>query len=286
MRLPRKPLNWLLIAAAVLVFPPLGLAGWKHLYPTVTGDGWQSRVYADEIERVSALIRDTDGVLLASQEYLHGKGTVLRLTADGKRTAIVSGLYKPDGFARYRGGIAIGQENDGKALLWLHEGKTEPLFTGNSIEGVASDGGLLYAIEDRDDGRLLRYDAATGKVEVLREHLQQAEAIAVCPDGRLLYTEKKKGHVKQWQARGEDNTLVGGLNEPGFLLCDAKGVWITEDATHMARLLLLKPDGELETVLSHLRSAQTILPEGHGHYLLAEQGRNRILEIAPADDAS
>jgi hypothetical protein len=73
--------------------------------------------------------------------------------------------------------------------------------------------------------------------------------------------------------------VLTGLNQPGYLLCNAEGLWITEDATHLARLLRLAPDGQLHTVLSHLRSAQTLIETRPGHYLLAEQGRNRVLSL-------
>jgi hypothetical protein len=41
-----------------------------------------------------------------------------------------------------------------------------------------------------------------------------------------------------------------------------------------------------QVVLSHLRSAQTVLALEPGHLLVAEQGRNRILEINRVSDAS
>lgn len=64
-----------------------------------------------------------------------------------------------------------------------------------------------------------------------------------------------------------------------LLLCDSEGLWITEDSTHNARALLLPPDGPLQVIVRRLRSAQSLLPIGPGRYLLAEQGRDRILEI-------
>ena len=47
----------------------------------------------------------------------------------------------------------------------------------------------------------------------------------------------------------------------------------------MARLLWLDTDGQLQVVADHLRSAQTLLEVAPDRFLLAEQGRNRILEI-------
>ena len=47
----------------------------------------------------------------------------------------------------------------------------------------------------------------------------------------------------------------------------------------MARLLLMDKSGTQHVVLDHLRSPQTLLPVAPRRYLLAEQGRNRILEL-------
>ncbi|UTN83656.1 hypothetical protein NMC41_16620 [Pseudomonas aeruginosa] len=43
--------------------------------------------------------------------------------------------------------------------------------------------------------------------------------------------------------------------------------------------MLLPPEGPLQVIVRRLRSAQSLLPIGPGRYLLAEQGRDRILEI-------
>ncbi|MCY1507108.1 hypothetical protein D9M68_413740 [compost metagenome] len=78
---------------------------------------------------------------------------------------------------------------------------------------------------------------------------------------------------------GQDPLALRGLREPGFLLCNREGLWITEDATHMARVLLLDAQGDLNVVLSHLHSPQTIVEASPGRCLVAEQGRNRVLEL-------
>ncbi|WP_233093826.1 hypothetical protein [Azotobacter chroococcum] len=115
--------------------------------------------------------------------------------------------------------------------------------------------------------------------------------------GGIAYSQEGGTHPVNWLFEGQIRSLFEGtnvqgleadgsapiplehLNEPSFLKCDARGLWISEDATHRARLLLLNPQGRLETVLSHLRAPQVLLPSGTHSYLLAEGGRNRILEI-------
>ncbi|MET1078107.1 MAG: hypothetical protein ABWY06_08810 [Pseudomonas sp.] len=274
--LPARLRPLLLVFACL---PALAYPAWRHWFPAVAAGDWTYRVWAADIPRVSALLVGTDGELTFSQEFDDDKGSLARRDSSGGRHVLLEGLFKPDGLAAYQGGMAVGQEGGRHSVLLLKGGQARSLFEAENVEGLASDKRYLYAIEDKKAGRLLRYDAHTGQLATLREGLDEGEAVTVCADGRLYYTEKKKGWVKQWQASGEDRLVQAGLNAPGFLLCDAAGLWITEDATHMARVLLLPPTGPLQVVLEHLRSAQSLVALAPGHYLLAEQGRNRILEI-------
>jgi sugar lactone lactonase YvrE len=265
---------------AVLMLLAAGFPAWRHFAPVAMADGWAYRDYLKDIPRVSALAWGADGRLYVSEELPRGKGRIIRIAADGSRDDVVTGLSKPDGMARYRNGIALSQEGGELPLLWWRDGQASALFAGRQLEGVATDGHYLYAIEDvREDGRILRYDPDTRGVATLRSGLRQGEGIAVCPDGAIFYTEKKSNHVVRMMENGQDQVVQQELNAPGFLFCDADGLWITEDATHGARLLLLDPGGRLQVIASRLRSAQTLLPTGDGRFLLAEQGRNRILRI-------
>ncbi|MEF8712731.1 MAG: hypothetical protein V5B39_04015 [Accumulibacter sp.] len=268
---------WLTALLAVLVG---GLFGWQHFAPVTAANGWSFRVYLDGIPHVSALAKDRQGALYISKELGNGRGILFSRAADGSLTQAVVGLSKPDGLVAFRDGIAISQEGGDLPVLWRHDGQMETLFQGRSVEGLATDGQSLYAIEDRPgDGRLLRFDPLTRALTVLRSGLSEAEGVAICPDGQLFYTEKGKRWVKRWQAEGADVLVLEQLNAPGFLMCNDEGLWITEDATHRARLLLLDRSGSLQTVLSGLRSGQTVLPLAPGHLLLAEQGRGRVLEV-------
>ncbi|MBM7059266.1 hypothetical protein JQX08_00965 [Pseudomonas sp. UL073] len=276
---PTHRRRWLWLLAALLV-GGLAVPAWRHLFPVTAAAGWDYRVYQQGISRVSALALDGKGGLYVSQEALDGRGTILLLAADGQRREVLGGLSKPDGQAMFRGGLVTGQEEGPGPVLWLHDGQRSVLFQADSVEGIAADGRYVYAIEDKTSGgRLLRYDADSGTLEVLRSGLIEGEGVSLCDDGRLFYVEKAKGWVKQWQANGVDRLVVDGLNQPGFVQCTADGLWITEDATHMARLLLVDPTGRLQVILRHLRSAQTIIPVDSSRYLVAEQGRDRILEI-------
>lgn len=270
----------LLGAMAITLLLSSAIPAWRHLYPATAAKGWTYLVHLEAIERVSALVEDGQGGLLVSQEIQDAKGRILHVGPDGQPKEVIDGLSKPDGMVRFHDGVAFSQEQGKHPVLWMDSRGTRSLFTGDSVEGLATDGHYLYAIEDlHGTGRLLRYDFDSDTVTTLRTGLDQAEAIAYCPDGRLFYTEKVLGHVRQLLPDGSDPVVLKGLREPGFLLCNHDGLWITEDSTHMARVLLWEGMNKLTTVLSHLRSPQTIVETASGQYLVAEQGRNRVLEL-------
>ncbi len=281
-------LRWLL-AIGFLMALAVGYLAWQHLFPVTAGNGWTVGLYLDDVAMVSALAKDDAGALYVTREQKNLGGSLFKLLPDGSVQEVMSGLDKPDGLLKFRGGILVSQEGGDYPLLWLHDGRVDKLFKGKDIEGIDSDADFIYAIEDlKVDGHLLKFEPSTGESTVLRAGLVEAEGIAVCPDGRLFYSEKKKGWIKEYrQGEKEDPVVHAGLNAPGFLMCNQGGLWIAEDATHGARLLLAAgATGMPQVVLSHLRSAQTVLALEPGHLLVAEQGRNRILEINRVSDAS
>lgn len=276
----RRNRLYLASALALIVFIPLVFFVWQRYFPAQSAAGWSFEVYRDGIPQVSALARDTRGHLYVSQEYRNGQGLIFRLAPDGSRRDILTRLSKPDGIALYQDGIIASQEEGQMPLLRWSEEKTEALPLGNSVEGIIIDGSRLFAVEDvKETGRLLEYDLEKKATRVLREGLDEPEGIALCPGGGLFFTEKRKGWVKRYRPGAKDDIVIAGLREPGFLMCNDEGLWITEDSTHRARLLLWNTSGKIQTILLHLRSPQTILPLGPGRFLLAEQGRGRILEL-------
>ncbi len=278
--LDQRTARWLLGSLALILLVSAGIPAWRHLYPAIAAQGWRYQVHLDGIDRVSALLPDGQGGLFLSQELQDGRGRIVRTGPGGRSSEVESGLSKPDGMVRYRGGIAFSQEQGEHPVLWMNDLGIRQLFSADSAEGLSTDGHYLYAIEDRHgNGRLLRYDPESDSVTTLRSGLNEAEAVAFCPDGRLFYSEKTSGQVRQLKDDEQDPVVIDGLHEPGFLLCNQDGLWVTEDATHMARVLLLDAAGKLQVVLSHLRSPQTIVEANPGRYLVAEQGRNRVLEL-------
>ena len=279
----RSVLRLALTASGFVAAAAIGFFAWQDFYPVQAADGWSYEVLHADVMKAASLVPLPDGGLLVSQELKNDKGNILHIAADGRRRVMIDRLSKPDGMIAAQGGWVFSQESDGKPVQLLKDGRVVDLFLGQSVQGLWDDGEYLYAIEDRrDDGRVLRYRWSDGSLTVIREHLDESESITRCTDGRLLYSAKKQGAIRQLSDDGKDPVLLAGLNQPTFLMCDARGVWISEDSTHRARLLLWDGRNEPKTILSFLKAPQSIVPDGKGGYLLAEGGRDRVLRLTPA----
>jgi len=275
------------LACAAVVTVALGFFAWQSFYPVHASGDWRYEVAWRSVPKAASLAPLDDGSLMVSLELKDGKGSIVRIHPDGSRQEVVGGLSKPDGMTAANGGWVFSQETGGAPVSLLKDGKVTDLFQGESVQGLWNDGEDLYAIEDRkDNGRLLRYRWSDGSLSVLRDRLDEAESITRCNDGRLLYTQKKQGVVREFKDDGSDPVLLGGLNQPTFLMCDPRGLWISEDSTHRARLLLVDPQGRQHTVLSFLKAPQSIVATARGTYLVAEGGRNRVLELLPPETSA
>ncbi len=271
-------MGWALLGAVVLLGGAIGF--YVRYFPVMATSGWKVGVWAQDIPRVSALAHHPEGGLYATQEKLSPKGTLLYVQKGGGTHLLLDGLTKPDGLALFRGGVVVSQEGGIAPVVWYNNGQILHLFSANKAESIISGDGdrYLYVVEDRQGGRLLRYDAVTMRVEELITDGSALEGIALCPNGSLYVSSKQKGEVYKYLGKNQLETVLSGLNKASFLLCNKSGLWITEDATAHARVLLYN-NGELQTIARHLRSAQTILEDGPGRMLVAEQGRNRILVL-------
>ncbi|RAU44447.1 hypothetical protein DBY65_026715 [Pseudomonas sp. RIT412] len=267
---------------SALILIVLAFFAWQQFFPVQASEGWRYQVLHDDVFKAASMVINSDGSLVVSQELRDGKGSILRIRADGHRETVVGGLSKPDGMVAAQGGWVFSQEVEGAMVNFFKDGQIKGLFKGASVQGLWNEGDALYAIEDRKgDGRLMRYRWSDQSLKVLRSGLSETESITRCTDGRMLYTEKEKGVIHQLTEDGRDPVVLGGFNQPTFLMCDQRGLWISEDSTHRARLLLIDPQGAQHTVLSFLKAPQAIIPTGRGTYLLAEGGRDRILELTP-----
>ncbi|MGE8322578.1 MAG: hypothetical protein ACN6OX_05800 [Pseudomonas sp.] len=271
-----------LTATAGLLTVTLGFFAWQSFYPVQAASGWDVKVLHRDVTKAASLLPQADGSLLVSRELDDGRGSILKITAQGDRVVVIDNLSKPDGMVAAQGGWVFSQEGGRAPVSLARNGQVTQLFDGESVQGLWNDGDHLYAIEDRKgNGRLMRYDWHSGQVDVLRSGLTEAEGLTRCNDGRLLYTEKANGKVRALSEDGKDPVVVDGLRNPTFLFCDQRGLWISEDNTHRARLLRIDADGVRQTVLSFLKAPQAIVADGKGGYLLAEGGRNRVLHLSP-----
>lgn len=273
-------LRWIGVTLLALIGATLAFFTWQNFYPVTVASGWSYQVAYQDVRKAASLVPQQGGGVLVSQELKNGYGNILSISSDGTRQVIVGGLSKPDGMTAALGGIVFSQESMNAPVSLLKQGRVYPLFEANNVQGLWADDDYLYAIEDRKgDGRLLRYRWSDADLTVLRGSLSEAEAITRCSDGRLLYTEKEKGTVRQLSSDGHDPVVLAGLNNPTYLLCDQRGIWVSEDSTHRARLVLVKPSGQQQTVMSFLKAPQSIVAVGDGTYLVAEGGRNRVLAL-------
>lgn len=282
---PRASLRYLKLIVAVpaaVILAALGFFAWQSFFPAQANNGWHYEVLHKGVSKAASMVVNSDGSLIVSQELRNGKGSIVRILPDGQRETVVAGLSKPDGMIAAHGGWVFSQESAGAMVGFHRDGQTTELFKGEDVQGLWNEGDDLYAIEDRkDDGRLLRYRWSDKTLTVVRSGLSETESITRCTDGRLLYTEKEKGVIHQLTDDGRDPVVLSGFNQPTYLMCDQRGLWISEDSTHRARLLLIDPQGQQHTVMSFLKAPQAIIPSGRGTYLLAEGGRDRILELSP-----
>ncbi|KPM63171.1 hypothetical protein [Pseudomonas monteilii] len=279
--LRRRSTRIALTATTGLLTATLGFFAWQSFYPVQAASGWDVEVLHRDVTKAASLLPQADGSLLVSRELDDGRGSILKITATGDRVVVIDNLSKPDGMAAAHGGWVFSQEGGRAPVSLARDGQVTPLFDGDSVQGLWNDGDHLYAIEDRKgNGRLMRYDWNSGQLDVLRSGLTETEGLTRCA-GRLLYTEKANGKVRAVSDDGSDPVVVEGLRNPTFLYCDQRGLWISEDNTHRARLLRVDADGVQHTVLTFLKAPQSIVADGKGGYLLAEGGRNRVLHLTP-----
>lgn len=275
-----RPLHLASWALGLLCTATLGFFAWQSFYPVRAADSWSYQVLHTDVAKAASLMPMADGSLMVSEELKDGLGSIVHIRLDGTRDVVLGNLSKPDGMLATRGGWVFSQETGNAPVSFLKDGVVTELFKGENVQGLWDEGDYLYAIEDRSHaGRLLRYRWSDQSLTVLRDQLHEGESITRCTDGRMLYTEKKKGVVRELTDDGSDPVVLSGLNKPTFLMCDERGLWVNEDSTHRARLLLIDKHGQQQTILSFLKAPQSIVRTGDGTYLLAEGGRNRVLKL-------
>lgn len=257
---------------------------WQRYYPVVAAKNWQYKVLHNNLEKVSAIYKKPDGSLIVAEELSKQQGRISHIDNNNQRTVLFDNLDKPDGIIELEDGIVFSQEAGHYPVNYLNleNNKLSPLFKGTNVQGLLVNGNNLYAVEDRGKkSQILRYNLTTKKLDIIRSNLKEAETLAICPDGKKYYNEKGKNYVRLLTQDRTDPIILDSskTRNPSILQCDQRGLWISEDNSNNSRLLLLKPNGKLKVILSHLRAPQQLLQISQDKYLLAEGGRDRILEL-------
>jgi sugar lactone lactonase YvrE len=241
------------------------------------GDGWSYSVIADGLDSVDNVAVGQAGEIYVSSEVGAAKGAVLQLT-DGAPLVLLDDVTRPDGLALGPGVLFVTEETDnGRVLEVRLDDRSHRVVTvldyPEGIERMAN--GSLVVAEDLRPGRVVRV-AANGEIETLRPDLDRPEGVSIDRDNAIVVAETGSGRVLRI-ADGALTVIVEGLNEPDQVFCAPDGaIWISEDA-RPGRLLRYR-DGTLEEVASGLLAPQGITYDAaHDRYLVAEQGRGRLL---------
>jgi sugar lactone lactonase YvrE len=236
------------------------------------------QVVARGLTRPECILALSSGRLITA----NGKGGYSVVEADGSVDHVIA---RTDGTRRYLpNGIALGE--DGRVLfadLGAERGGIFTLFPSGELQPLieAIQGETLppsnYLVNDRD-GRLWlsvstrksprtlawNHQVADGFIVVIDERgarivadgIGYTNEIAFSPDGRWLYVNEtynqrtRRYPVIAGSALGQPEILAEftGADFPDGLTFDQEGgAWITCIASN--RLLVLRPDGELQTVL-------------------------------------
>lgn len=246
-------------------------------------DDWEYSVLYTDLPEVSGLQSHGRSVYV-TLETRHYDGELLSIL-DGDRSTIVSGLQKPDGLTTSLGALVYTQEFGESPVYEIINGAPHGLFMADGAEGIDSTlNGDLYVIEDRPGGRVLKYERSTGKTSELATGLEAGEGICVMENGVVYFGERDKGTVYKIQ-NGEISEYLTSLSKPGFLLCDdeSQSVWITEDRRNYGRLLHSSAPHQVQVMARGLSSPQAVTINSQGRLLLAEQGRDRVIQFARRD---
>ena len=245
----RKTLICTFTAAAVVAYlvlapVPIQLHSWAppQLVDEAPGN--------TELERIQKLDEGLgigpEGVSLDARGRLYAgyeDGRVMRFAPDGSASELIANTGgRPWGTYAYPDGERVLVADAKKGLLLLHEGRVETLAT--QADGVPfkqtddvvlaangsvyfSDASSRYGVDQvidsvlahGNDGRLMRYDPNTAKVEVLMKGLHVANGVTLGPDDEyLLVAETLRYRVWRYWLKGERAGTAEVLieNLPGF----------------------------------------------------------------------
>jgi sugar lactone lactonase YvrE len=174
------------------------------------------------------------------------------------------------------------------------------LIGGDGPEDIVADssGRLLYGVTD---GRILRFDPATGKEEHVGETNGRPLGLEMLADGRLLVCDARKGLVRIDLASGATEVLTDRVHDRPLRFCSNATaaqdgtIWFTEstdkfDIEHLegamlehrgsGRLMRRAPDGQVDVVLEGLHFANGVtLDEDEESVIFAETDGYRLQRL-------
>jgi sugar lactone lactonase YvrE len=233
---------------------------------------------------------DANGVLHTGTQ----DGWIARVWPDGRVENWVQTEGRPLGMVFDRDGNLI-VADAWKGLLSISPDKTVTVLT-REAEGlpfaftddvdIAPDGRIYFTdassrfnqpdymldlMEMRPHGRLLRYDPATGKTEVLLRNVYFANGVAVSPDGDYLLMNEtwKYRIIRYWISGRKPGTAeVFADNLPGFpdnLAVDNAGrYWVAFPTTRNSQIDAMHTRPWLKDLLAKLPDSLKPVPERYG----------------------
>lgn len=245
----------------------------------------QGEVYGPEDSTI-----DDDGVLYSGTQ----DGWIVRVWPDGRVENWLQTEGRPLGMVFDHDGNLI-VADAWKGLLSISPDKTVTVLT-REAEGlpfgftddvdIAPDGRIYFTdassrfnqpeymldlMEMRPHGRLLRYDPATEKTEVLLRNVYFANGVAVSPDGEyLLMNETWKYRIlRYWISGRKPRTVeVFADNLPGFpdnLAVDSAGrYWVAFPTTRNPQIDSMHAHPWLKDLLAKLPDSLKPVPEQYG----------------------
>ncbi len=245
---------------------------------------------------------DSDGVLYTGTQ----DGWIVRIWPDGRVENWLQTDGRPLGMVFDREGNLI-VADAWKGLLSIAPDKTVTVLT-REAEGlpfgftddvdIAPDGRLYFTdassrfhqpdylldlMEMRPHGRLLRYDPATGKTEVLLRNLYFANGVAVSPDGDYLLMNEtwKYRIIRYWiGGRNPGTAEVFADNLPGFpdnlAVDDAGRYWVAFPTSRNSQIDSMHTRPWLKDLLAKMPEALKPKPEEYG-LVIAFNDRGDVL---------
>lgn len=158
-------------------------------------DGSAQTVFAQTGGRVLGFDFDAQGRLIAADAM---KG-LLAISADGQHTTLLADHVGPDDPIRYADGVVVAP--DGRIYFTDASQRFAPATLGSTFEAS-----VLDILEQAATGRVLVFDPASGRTQVVARGLAFANGIALSADGRTLFVNET-GKYRVWKISTEARDL-------------------------------------------------------------------------------